>query len=415
LNTQESKQSFAALRHPGFRAYFVLTAVTMMGDNIEHVISYWLLFQKFHSPALGGFAVLAHWLPFLFFALWSGSLADRKDPRRVIQIGMGMFIFVSLAWGVLFFTDTLQVWHAVVLLTIHGFAGVFWNPAAQLLLYDIVGPSQLQSAVRLNATAMTIGRLAGPAVGGALMLALGPTLGIFANALFYLPLTLWLWKAPYGPAFRTEVRPSSRAVRTFRDIFGAMRDIAHNRVIVSMTLLAGFASLFVAGGYSAQMPEFAHDLGHGEAGFSYSMLLAADAAGAILAAIVLESGGFLRARTGTAFALAMLWCFAMAGFAMSSNYALALVLLVAAGFLELSYSSMAQALVQLAAPDNMRGRVIGLFHMSAAGMRAFSGISIGLVGAAIGIHWSLALSSMALFACILGLLAFMSRSRVRVT
>jgi MFS family permease len=102
----------------------------------------------------------------------------------------------------------------------------------------------------------------------------------------------------------------------------------------------------------------------------------------------------------------------MAGFAMSSNYALALVLLVAAGFLELSYSSMAQALVQLAAPDNMRGRVIGLFHMSAAGMRAFSGVSIGLVGAAIGIHWSLALSAMALLACILGLLAFMNRSRV---
>ena len=86
MNSPKS-QSFAALRHPGFRAYFVLTAVTMMADNIEHVISYWLMFQKFHSPALGGFATLSHWLPFLFFALWSGALADRHDPRRVMQIG----------------------------------------------------------------------------------------------------------------------------------------------------------------------------------------------------------------------------------------------------------------------------------------------------------------------------------------
>ena len=94
MNPEESKpRSFAALRHPGYRTYFVLTAVTMMGDNIEHVISYWLIFQKFQSPALGGFAVLAHWLPFLFFALWSGALADRYDPRRMIQIGMGMFIY----------------------------------------------------------------------------------------------------------------------------------------------------------------------------------------------------------------------------------------------------------------------------------------------------------------------------------
>ena len=413
MNPDDSPKakSFAAFRHPGFRAYFVLTAVTMMADNIEHVISYWVLFQKFHSPALGGFAVLSHWLPFLFFALWSGSLADRHDPRRIMQIGIGMFIFVSLAWGVLFVTDTLEVWHACVLLVIHGFAGVFWNPAGQLLLYDIVGPTQLQSAVRLNATAFTLGRLVGPAVGGGLMLALGPTYGILANALFYLPLMLWLWKAPYGPAFRKEPRVAGRAVRTLGDILGAIRDIAGNRVIVSMTLLAGFASLFVAGGYSAQMPEFAHDLGHGDAGLSYSMLLAADAAGALIAGIALESRSLLQPRPRTAFILAMLWCFAMAGFAASSSYPLALALLLVAGFLELSYSSMSQALVQLAAPDNMRGRVIGLFHMSSAGMRAFSGISIGLVGSLIGIHWSLALSSMALLAVVLGLAAFTVRTR----
>src|SRR5438034_11337046 len=60
----------------------------MMADSIEHVISYWIIFQKFHSPALGGFAVLSHWLPFLFFSVYSGALADRFDPRRIIQLAM---------------------------------------------------------------------------------------------------------------------------------------------------------------------------------------------------------------------------------------------------------------------------------------------------------------------------------------
>ena len=60
---------------------------------------------------------------------------------------------VSLGWGVLFLTDTLQMWHACVLLIVHGFAGVLWGPASQLLIHDIVGPANLQSAVRLNATA----------------------------------------------------------------------------------------------------------------------------------------------------------------------------------------------------------------------------------------------------------------------
>jgi len=117
-------QSFAALRHPGYRAYFLGSALAMMADSVEHVISYWIMFQKFHSPALGGFAMLSHWLPFLFFAVYSGALADRFDSRRLIQLGMLCFMGASLGWGILFLTDSLQMWHAMALLVLHGFAGV---------------------------------------------------------------------------------------------------------------------------------------------------------------------------------------------------------------------------------------------------------------------------------------------------
>src|ERR1700737_4932453 len=104
--------------------YFFGTATAMLADNIEHVISYWVIFQKFHSPALGGFAVISHWAPFLLFSVHAGALADRFDPRRIIQLGMLLFMFVSVAWGILFTTGTLQIWHAMALLVIHGIAGV---------------------------------------------------------------------------------------------------------------------------------------------------------------------------------------------------------------------------------------------------------------------------------------------------
>src|SRR5262249_31368802 len=152
-------KSFAALRHPGFRPYLICSAMAMMADSIEHVISYWVVFQKFHSPALGGFAVLSHWLPYLLFSVYSGALADRFDPRRVIQIGMALFMTASLAWGYFFWTDTLQVWHAQVILVMHGCAGVLWSPASQLLIHDIVGREHLPSAVRLNATSRYLGLL----------------------------------------------------------------------------------------------------------------------------------------------------------------------------------------------------------------------------------------------------------------
>src|SRR3954452_4006755 len=99
-------QSFSALHNRGFQLQFVTFALAMMADNIEHVISYWVLFQKFSSPALAGFAVVSHWLPVLAFSVAVGALADRFDPRRLIQCGMGLFIAASLGWGWFFVTDT---------------------------------------------------------------------------------------------------------------------------------------------------------------------------------------------------------------------------------------------------------------------------------------------------------------------
>ena len=401
--------SFAALRHPGFRVYFIASALAMMADSIEHVISYWVIFQKFQSPALGGFAVVSHWLPFLFFSVYAGALADRFDPRRIVQLGMLCFIVASVGWGYFFLTDTLEMWHAMVLLVIHGCAGVLWIPAGQVLIQHIVGPAHLASAVRLNATARWLGLLMGPAIGSALMLAVGPAYGMLINVVIYLPLLIWLWKAPYGPRFTGVKAPAMPAVRGFADILATARAIAGNRTIVSMTLLAGGASLFVGNAYQAQLPEFSGHLGHADAMLGYGMLLAADAAGAFVAGCVLESRGLLQPRPRTAFILAMLWCCAIVGFALSPNLPVAFALLFVAGFFQLAFSAMGQTLVQLNAPAEIRGRVIGLYTMSSLGLRAFSGVSVGILGSLIGIHWSLALSALVLLAITAGLLAFTLR------
>ncbi len=401
-----SEKSFPALRHPKFRAYFLLSALAMMADSVEHVISYWIMFQKFHSPALGGFAMLSHWLPFLFFSVYSGALADRFDPKKMIAIGMGLFMLASLAWGLFFLLGGIQVWHAAAILVVHGFAGVFWSPASQLLIHDLVGSEDLHSAVRLNATGRWLGLLAGPAAGAGIMIVFGPAWGILLNVLFYLPLVLWCWKA--------QVRREKRLARPLRglaDILQTLRDVAANRILTAMCLLSAGAAIFVGSAYQAQMPEYAHDLGHGDPGAAYSALLGADAAGALIAGLLLEARGWLKADPRTALALAMLWACALAGFAASKSYALALGLLFLAGFLELSFNAMAQTLVQIHAPAGVRGRVIGLYAMSSLGMRAFSGVTIGFAGSLIGIHWSLGLSAAALLALTFGLLAFASRAR----
>jgi MFS family permease len=392
-------RSFAALRLPQFRAFFIGSALAMAADNIEHVISYWIMFRKFHSPLLGGIAVVTHWVPFLLFAFFAGALADRFNPRRLIQIAMLLFIGVSLAWGLIFLWDAAEVWHAVVLLTIHGFAGVLWQPAAQLLIHDLVGSEHLQSAVRLNATGRYLGLLVGPGLGAGLMLTLGTSWGLIANACIYMPFLLWVTLARVP---RPEKRPAGAR---FAELSRTLAAVSGNRALVLMILLAGAASFFIGGAYHAQMPGYAADLGQDKADFRYSALLAADAAGALLAGVVLEGRGLLPPRTRTAIVLACVWSVALGLFALSGNIVLAIALLFVAGFVELSFSSMAQTLVQIHAPAEIRGRVIGLFTMSALGMRTFSGITVGFAGSLVGIHWSLAVSAAVLLVVCLTLLS----------
>ena len=94
--------------------------------------------------------------------------------------------------------------------------------------------------------------------------------------------------------------------------------------------------------------------------------------------------------------------------ALATSYPVAVVLLFAAGFLDLAFYSMAQALVQLQSPAELRGRLVGLFNMAALGMRAFSDVTIGFFGAAVGIHWSLAVSTALMLAASTALLLRMN-------
>jgi MFS family permease len=384
---------FAALHTPHYRRYFVLALLAMTADNIEHVISYWVMFQTFHSPTLGGFAVISHWVPFLLFSFHAGALADRYDCRKLIQISQGLFMLASVAWGVLFLTGTLRVWHAVAILLIHGAAGVVGAPATQLIIHDMVGGPHLLSAVRLNASSRNLAILLGPAVGGGLMLALGPAWGLLANATFYLPFTLFLLRVPYTGHGHAAAQPSRGAHTSLAGAWRLLGQLRGDRRLVTMIALGGITSFFVGNAFQAQMPEYAHDLGSDEAGLWYSLLLAGNAAGAILSTLLLETVNLARPGPRMAIVCAGLWGVTIGLFPFATAYPVALTLLVLAGVFNLAFSSIAQTLVQTLAPPRMRGSVVGLFNTAVLGLRAGSGLTVGVLGALINVHWSLALSA----------------------
>lgn len=402
---------FAALHVRDYRRYFVASLLAMTADSVEHVISYWVIFQKFHSPTLAGFAVISHWVPFLLFSVYMGALADRHDCRRLIQAGQALYMLASAAWGLLFLTDALQVWHAVAILLVHGAAGVVGGPAAQLILHDMVGPEHLHSAVRLNASSRNLAILLGPAIGGGLMLLLGPAWGLLFNVLVYLPLTVFLVGAPYTGHAHRGATPAAARPPAWHETLALLGEVAADRRIVTMIVLGGATSFFVGNAFQAQMPEYAHDLGADEAGVRYSILLAANAAGAVLGAVLLESADVVRPSARAAIVYAAAWGVTIGLFPATRSYGVAVALLALAGVFNIAFTTMAQTLVQLLAPARVRGRVVGLFNTAILGLRAGSGVTVGVLGAVIGIHWSLVLSAIAVVATTAVLFAWESATR----
>jgi len=394
---------FGALYHRDYRNYFLLALVGMTAESIEHVASYWVIFESFHSPSLGGFAVISHWVPFLVLSIYTGALADRFDCRRLIQVSQVILMLVSLAWGALFLTGTLRAWHAAALLMAHGLAGVIAQPSIQLIVHDIVGAEHLPSAIRLNAISRYLSMLVGPAIGGGLMLALGPGVALLVNVLLYVPLTLYLFRMPYTGHQGSDGSPR-QARLGLAEAGRLLAEVRSEPRIIRMILLAGATSFFVGTAFQAQMPEYAHHHGSEDADVWYSVLFGANAAGAVIGAIVLETVAVLQGGVRGAIVCAAIWGAVMAVFPFVHGYTAAVALLVLAGVFNIAFTSMAQAVVQILAPPGLRGRVVGLFNTSMMGLRAGSGLTVGVLGAVIGVELSLTLSAVAVVLVALGLL-----------
>jgi MFS family permease len=196
-----------------------------------------------------------------------------------------------------------------------------------------------------------------------------------------------------------------------RAALSVLREVAGQPVLISMMALGGVGSLLIGSGMSPQMPEFATDLGVGDAGgLGYGMLIAANSAGAVIGGMLLESTGFLKPSARTAMFSTLAWSVCLIGFALSRNYPISLALLLAAGVCNLASQSIAQTLVQLLAPAEKRGRIVGVFNMASNGLKAGSGFTIGLAGGLIGIHWSLGVSAVLLGTFVVCLLVYTSRA-----
>lgn len=396
------RKTFSALKHRNFRLYFSGQLISFTGSWMTTTAQGWLVYQLTGSKALLGLVAAAASAPMLFFATWGGWVADRYPKRSVIVCTQISSMLLSLAMAVLVWLKVVQPWQIIALAVLGGITMAFDMPARQSFVIEMTSHEDLMNAISLNSSAFNSARIIGPSIAGLLMAHISIAACFLFDALSFIPVIagLLLMRLP-EPENRigTSGGVFSQALEGFRYVW------SHRRVL---TILSLFTVVGIFGwSYSVLMPAFAHDVLHlGASG--YGLLLAGSGVGALAGALTVASAGhILPTRT---MALGGVWVFstALVLFAFTRNLYVGTLLLAIVGFGIVLYFSTSNTVLQSIVPDEMRGRVMGIWALIFGGMIPLGSLEAGLMADWIGTP-----ATMAIGAVICALAAFVTLHIIR--
>ena len=350
---------FAALRGPRFRRYWLGSAASVGAFQLLIMGQGWLVYELSGSPLQLGFLGAASSIPTIAASLVGGVVADRVDRRRML-VATSLAIALLLALlAALDGSGTAAVWHVLVIAGTIAFITGFDFPARMAFFPSLIGRDHMMSAVALNAMLWQGTRMFLPGIGG-IVIALSDTWVVFAiGAAGFAAMSGVM--ASFAPAEETQT-PADSSGREFLD---GLRFIASERLFLTLILLT-YAATFFGISYVQLMPAFARLLGVGETGFGF--ILSATGVGSVTGTLIVASlqrsprlGGLILTALGGA-ALGFLAFTACVAFLSGhpAGYPLALACSMLAAMCTSMFLVSSMTVMQLAVPDRLRGRVMGI-------------------------------------------------------
>ena len=354
----------ALIENPEYRRFYMGHGVSLVGTWMQAAAVNWIVYDLTRSTWWTGVVEAANLLPGLVVGLLAGVLADRTAPRSMVLATQLIQLSLAITLATLFTTGVIQLWHLVALLALARVGNTFEMPARQVFLYQLVGRTHLSNAIALNVGLFNASRVIGPALAGVCLFWFGRESPFILNAMSFLAAIAAVLSIPSRPFHPV------RSGRGPRDILGGLGYLRRDRRIA--TLFALMAFFGVAGmGYNAMLSAYARDsIGMGEIG--YSCLLSAGGLGAVGGAlIVARLGGRMRREVLIVFGLGLFAISLMGSGTLPGLFGThgprwwpmvsAMFCLLGAGFGAITYSSSIQTMIQLDVPDQLRGRVAGVW------------------------------------------------------
>jgi MFS family permease len=371
-----NNRTFASLRRSrNYRLYFLGQAVSQTGTWIDKVAQAWLVLALTHSAVAVGILAACQFVPFSVFGLLGGVVVDRLDTWKTVVRTQAVRMVLAGTLAGIVLAGAVQVWMVYSLALLTGIVLVLDAPSRQQLTFRMVGRDELSNAVALNSSLFNAARIVGPGIGGVLIAAFGVGPAFAVNAASFVAVLIGLLLMDPSALVAT-ARPKGRPT-----LFGGLREgltyarrSPHVRLVLAMLI----AISTIAMNFNVLLPLLARRTLQSGPGV-FGLVGACFGAGALV-------GGLLSAALGRAswkVIVAAAGGLGVAELVLAPQRSLvpAAVMLFAAGVCFTIYTSNSNTVLQLRAPDHLRGRVIGFYYFAFNGLAPLGAILTGWLAA----------------------------------
>ncbi|MES2223821.1 MAG: MFS transporter [Patescibacteria group bacterium] len=383
---QLMNRTFSSLRVRNYRLYFFGQIISYSGTFLQALAQDWLVLKLTNSGTMLGLVLAFQYGPTLIFGPYGGLIADRLPKYKFLFLTQGLFALEALILGILVLTDRVEMWMVFVCAFIFGLISCFDTPTRQSFVPELVQKDEIRNALSLWALLISVCKIVGPAIAGALILWVGIGYCFVINAVSYIPVFIGLL------AMRTkELRITPPAIKAKQQIRESFRYVVKNPTLFIPIMMVIVIGTFTFE-WQASLPLFAKFVLNGDAG-TYSILASALGVGMLF-------GGLFNAAFGKSNLRSIVWLALLCGIsatvtAFADSLLTACVGLFFVGVFYLTYASTSNSTLQIESDPTMRGRVIAFSTMATQGSTAIGGPLIGWISEMLNPRWGIAVGGVA--------------------